>query len=123
MEINKEWAKKFANEWVESWNTHDIERILSHYSDDIEMTSPLIMERLKQPNGYLKGKDKVRAYWEIGVNCTPPLKFELIDILLGVDSLTIYYLSVGRRVVAETLQFNGEGKVSKGIAHWSVKSN
>lgn len=121
MKINNEWGKTFAQEWIESWNAHDLDRILSHYSDDIEMKSPLIIERLKKSGGYLKGKDEVKAYWQIGVNSTPPLKFELIDILLGVDTLTIYYRSVGRRVVAETLEFNNEGKISRGIVHWSLQ--
>ena len=35
-------AQRFALEWIESWNSHDLERILSHYSDDVEVTSPLI---------------------------------------------------------------------------------
>jgi ketosteroid isomerase-like protein len=122
MRIDNEWAQKFAEEWIDSWNTHDIERILSQYSDDIEMTSPLIIERLKEPSGRVKGKEKVRAYWQTGLYSTPPLKFELIDVLVGIGSITIYYRSVGRRVVAETLQFNTKGKVNKGMVYWSIQS-
>ncbi len=35
-------ANTFAKEWLESWNSHDLDRILSHYSDDLEITTRLI---------------------------------------------------------------------------------
>lgn len=39
--IDREWALEFARDWIESWNSHDMDRILSHYTDDFEMSSPL----------------------------------------------------------------------------------
>ena len=39
--IERAWAEEFARDWVESWNSHDLERMLAHYADDFEMTSPL----------------------------------------------------------------------------------
>src|SRR3989441_9324770 len=44
--IDRNWAEAFAREWVDAWNAHDLERILSHYTDDFEMASPLIVERM-----------------------------------------------------------------------------
>jgi ketosteroid isomerase-like protein len=29
-------AEAFASEWIEAWNSHDLDRILAHYSDDFE---------------------------------------------------------------------------------------
>ena len=37
--IDPEWALAFAADWIESWNAHDMNRILSHYTDDFEMSS------------------------------------------------------------------------------------
>lgn len=118
--INIKWAMNFAEEWIDSWNSHDLERILSHYTDDFEMSSPLIVERLGIQEGQLKGKDAVRRYWLPGMSMKPPLQFDLIDVFVGVSEITIYYNSVGRRVVAETLSINTDGKVMRGIAHWST---
>ena len=50
----------------------------------------------------------------------PPLSFELEDVLVGVNQLTIYYRNVGRRVVADTLTFDNSLKVVSGTAQWSV---
>ena len=44
--IDPQWATEFAQEWIDSWNSHDLDRILSHLSDDFEMKSPLILERI-----------------------------------------------------------------------------
>ena len=41
--IEKKFAEQFAQEWIDSWNSHDLSRILSHYADDFEMSSPVIM--------------------------------------------------------------------------------
>jgi ketosteroid isomerase-like protein len=120
MMINKEWAESFAKDWIESWNCHDMNRILSHYTDDFEMSSPLIVERLGLAEGKLKGKKAIREYWLPSLSMNPPLQFELIDVLVGVSEITIYFKNVGRRVVAETLFINNSGKVTHGIAQWSL---
>jgi hypothetical protein len=116
--IDPVWARQFAEEWIEAWNSHDLGRILSHYSDDFEMTSPLIVERMHEPSGTLRGKDSVGAYWQIGLAATPPLKFELIDVFAGVNSITLYYRRASGRLAAEVLIVNEQGKVVKGMAHY-----
>lgn len=116
--IDREWALQFAREWIEAWNSHDLERILSHYTDDFEMTSPLIVTRMHEPSGTLKGKDNIRPYWQLGLAATPPLKFELIEVLVGVNSVTLHYRRAHGTLSAEVLVFNDQGQVIKGIAHY-----
>jgi ketosteroid isomerase-like protein len=111
----------FAEEWIEAWNSHDLERILSHYTDDFEMSSPFIVQFMNEPSGTLRGKDAVRAYWRTGLARVPSLKFELADVLIGTDSLTIYYTNQAGVRVAEVLLFDGRGAVFKGSAHYSTK--
>jgi hypothetical protein len=119
--IDQHWATVFANDWIDSWNSGDMERILFHYADDFEMASPLIVERTGTANGTLKGKQAVRAYWEPSLRADPPLRFELVDLLVGIDSITLYYINVGRRIVAETLILDDELRVVRGMSQWSVK--
>lgn len=59
--ITKEEANHFAREWIEAWNSHDLERVLSHYTDDFEMSSPFIVGFTGEPLGTLRGKESVRA--------------------------------------------------------------
>ncbi|MCP4680373.1 MAG: nuclear transport factor 2 family protein, partial [Deltaproteobacteria bacterium] len=57
-------AKEFAEEWIAAWNAHDLDRILAHYTDDFEITSPMIKVALGVETGTLKGKDAIRKYWQ-----------------------------------------------------------
>jgi ketosteroid isomerase-like protein len=118
--ISTDEAKKFAEEWINSWNSHDLDHILSHYSDNFEMTSPFIVSLMNEPSGTIKGKQNVRAYWARALERIPDLHFELIEVLASVNSIAIYYHAVlGKRAV-ELLFFDNSGKVARGIAHYNV---
>ena len=116
--IERAWAEAFAQEWIEAWNTHDLKRILSHYTEDFEMSSPLIIQRMGEPSGTLRGKHNIRPYWEIGLAQQPPLHFQLLNVLVGVNSLVLHYRTASGRLAAEVLTFNEEGQVIKGAAHY-----
>lgn len=117
--ISKEFAQHFAEDWVESWNTHDLDRVLSHYTEDFEMTSPYIVAVAGEPSGTLKGKDKVGAYWSAALKKFTDLHFDLIDVLYSMNSVTVYYHSVSRgSKVLEFFMFDESGKVCKAIAHY-----
>jgi ketosteroid isomerase-like protein len=62
--ISREFAERFAEEWVAAWNARDVARILSHYDDDFEMASPRIVEIAGEPSGVLRCKERVGAYWD-----------------------------------------------------------
>jgi ketosteroid isomerase-like protein len=112
-------AEKFAQAWVDSWNSHDLDRIMSHYADDFEMTSPFIVRLMNEPTGTIKGKENVRAYWAKALERLPDLHFDLIEVLASVTSITVYYHAVlGKRAV-EVLFFDENGKVRRGIAHYN----
>ncbi|HSI44516.1 MAG TPA: nuclear transport factor 2 family protein [Methylotenera sp.] len=116
--ISREFAQKFSDHWIESWNSHDLDQILSHYDDDFEMSSPYIMQIAGEPTGVLKGKNNVGAYWRSALEKIPTLKFELVDFLTGVDSITIYYRGV-HGMAAEVFIFNSADKVIKAYAHYA----
>jgi ketosteroid isomerase-like protein len=115
--IDPKWAKEFAQEWIDAWNAHDITRVLSHYTDDFEMRSPLIIERMGVASGMLKGKHAVRPYWEGALAASPQLKFVLHDVLVGTNAIALYYYSVTKdRMVVELLTFNEQRQVVSGSA-------
>lgn len=117
--IDATFAQQFAEAWINTWNSHDLEAILSHYTEDFEMSSPLIVERMNEPSGTLKGKDQVRPYWQIALKRTPPLRFTLCHVLIGANSIIIHFQRESGQFGAEILTFNDERKVVKGAAHWT----
>jgi hypothetical protein len=116
--LNEAFARKFAGEWIAAWNSHDLNRILEHYTDDFEMRSPIIIERVGEASGTLRGKARVGAYWEAALKADPPVKFELIGVYAGIKSVTLHYRSVGRRMATEVLEFNSNYQVVRGSAHY-----
>ncbi len=115
--IDATFAREFAADWIDAWNAHDLERILAHYTDDFEMRSPLIVERMGVASGVLRGKAAIREYWGKSLASTPQLHFELHDVLVGVDSIVLYYHSrTAGQMRAEALTFNAERKVAAGAA-------
>ncbi len=115
--IDPTWAREFAEDWVATWNSHDLERVLAHYTDDFEMRSPLIAERGFSPSGVLRGKAAIRPYWGAGLaNAKPPLTFELLGAYAGVETVAIHYRSVGRKYVVEVIELDAERRAIRGSA-------
>jgi ketosteroid isomerase-like protein len=112
------FAERFAKEWVAAWNAHDLDRVLSHYEDDFEMSSPIISSLAGEASGTLRGKPAVRAYWAKALELIPSLRFELLTVLTGVNSVTVYYKG-HRGLAAEVFHLSGSGKVSKAFAHYA----
>ncbi|MGB2693252.1 MAG: nuclear transport factor 2 family protein [Thermodesulfobacteriota bacterium] len=117
--ISKEQAQELAKDWIDAWNSHDINHILSHYSDEVVFTSPFIVKLLGDKTGTIQGIANLRSYFIKGLEAYPNLKFELYQVLTGVDSITLYYKTVNEMLAAEVMELNSEGKIAKVIAHYS----
>jgi hypothetical protein len=72
---------KFAEHWVAAWNSHNLEEIMSHYEEDVELISPVAAQLLQDPSGRVVGKDALRNYFRKGLETYPNLKFTPKGIL------------------------------------------
>jgi Mg2+/citrate symporter len=114
--IDKTFAEHFANGWIDSWNKHDMSRILAHYSDEFEMSSPIIVKIAGEPSGTLKGKAAVGAYWMKALALIPDLHFDLIATFIGVNSITLNF-KWARGLSSEVFVFGSDQKVTRSYAH------
>lgn len=108
-------ARRFAEQWIDAWNRHDLDAVLAHYAEGFEFSSPLIVDIAGEPGGILRGKDAVRGYWAQGLARIPELRFELMDVLTGIDRIVLYYRG-HRGMVAESLEFDPDGRVVRAAA-------
>ncbi|MDZ7583269.1 MAG: nuclear transport factor 2 family protein [Thiobacillus sp.] len=108
-------ARAFAVGWIDAWNAHDLDAVLAHYSDDFEFSSPLVIQVAGEPTGTLKGKAAVQGYWRAALASVPTLRFDLVDVLTGVDCLTILYRG-HRGLAAELFEFDANGRAVRGRA-------
>jgi ketosteroid isomerase-like protein len=111
--------REFAHEWIESWNSHDLDRILSHYSDDFEITTPMIKVALGIDSGKIKGKEYVRNYWQAAFKKVPDLKFELLEVAQSINSIAIYYKAVMNKLAIEVMFFNESGEIKEVVVHYN----
>ena len=118
MVIDRAFAEAVADEWIAAWNAHDVERVLSHYADDIEMASPYARLIAGEESGVLRGKDVLRAYWTAALLRLPNLHFTLRDVFLSSYSVAIYYEAAEGKRAVECLHFGPEGLVTRAAAHY-----
>jgi len=120
--IEQEQADAFAQAWLDAWNRHDLEAILSHYSDNIEFISPVVVRLLGDHTGKICGKPALRSYFEKGLATYPDLFFRLEKALPGVQSITLYYQSINDLVAAEVMEFDAQHRVVRVLAHYAPRS-
>lgn len=119
MSASHEAAQEFGGHWVAAWNAHDLESILLHYEEDFEMHSPVMVSIAGAESGCLRGKEAVGRYWALALAKYPDLKFDLLHVLRGVDSVTLVYQGV-KGVSAEVFHFSPSGKVARAFAHYQT---
>lgn len=115
-------ATHVADEWFAAWNAHDLDAILTHYADDVEFVSPFVAVLNDDPDGVIHGKEALRVYFARAFERFPDLHFEPLDVLVGVDSVTLYYVSVGGRLAAEVMTLGPDGRVVRVLAHYREPS-
>ncbi len=111
-------AVRLAHEWIEAWSRHDLDGIMAHYADNITFTSPFVVTLANEPSGTLHGASALRAYFTKGLAAYPDLQFELLDVLVGVKSVTLYYRSVKAKLAAEVMNLNGNGLIARAEVHY-----
>lgn len=113
-------AKEFAADWIAAWNSHDVERILAHYTETVVLTSPKVARVLEDPAGQVAGIDALRNYFGKALALFPNLKFTLIEVMQGLSSVVLYYENQSGTHTGEFMEFNSEGKVTRVVANYSV---
>jgi len=121
-QITPAHAQHFTQDWLAAWNAHDLDRILAHYTNDFEMTSPLIPQITGEPSATLRGKPAVRAYWQKALQLIPDLQFKHLATFTGVDSIAIHYLGAKNRPSLEVFHFapSHPHLVQKAFAHYAT---
>ena len=106
-------ARQFAEHWIAAWNSHDLDSILSHYSSEAVLTSPVAAKLLNNPVGNVEGKEAVGAYFKRGLEAYPNLNFQLLDVMWGLSSIVLCYVNQKGKKTAEFMELDANGVVRK----------
>lgn len=116
--MSKDEAWELARDWVAAWDAHDLERIMAHYSDEVELISPVAARLLGLADGKVSGKAALRAYFKRGLGAFPELHFELKDVFVGLGSVVLLYANQNGTQTAEFMELAADGKVIRVVANY-----
>ena len=105
--MNHSDAVAFADRWLAAWNSHDIEAVLTHFTDDVVFTSPVAAQVVPDSAGVLRGKEALRSYWTTAIDRIPDLHFSLVAVYAGIDHVVINYRNHVGGLVCEVLRMSG----------------
>jgi len=118
--MTEDEARSFAAEWIEAWNSHDLDRIMTHYAEDLVLVSPIAAQLLNDPAGMVRGKDSLREYFQKGLNAFPQLRFDLIEVMRGLSSIVLYYKNQKGTKSGEFMELNPQRKITRVVANYSA---
>ena len=118
-QLTDEAAQQFAHEWIDAWNAHDLERILTHYAVDVVLISPMAAKLLPESGGQISGIAALRRYFSEGLTAFPKLRFHLIDVSAGPGTLVLLYRNHSGATVSEFMEIDEARKVKRVLATYS----
>ena len=118
--MTRDEAWNLANHWVAAWNVHDLDLIMTHYEEAIELTSPVAAQLLGTSDGKVLGKANLKTYFQRGLEAYPELNFRLEDVLWGVNSVLLYYTNQKGTRTGEFMELSATGKVARVVANYNA---
>jgi ketosteroid isomerase-like protein len=118
-----EQVEQFVQHWCASWNTHDLEGIVGHFSEDATFTSPKAAQIAGSHT--LHGKDALRDYWRTAIERATTRFFTPERVVWDPErrELALIYISDVdgyRRRATEFFRFNDAGEVYAGEAMYGA---
>ena len=110
----------FAHKWVDACNSHDLDRIMGLYSEDVIFKSPRVEKISGEEAGTIHGKAAVRDYWRRTLEMRPDLEFTLGQVFAGVDSIALEFRVKDRLHGIEFMQLNSEGQISFACGNYLI---
>jgi uncharacterized protein (TIGR02246 family) len=115
-------AQSLAESWIAAWNSHDLERVLALFTDDVVFTSPKAVAIMGRDT--VTGKAELRAYWTVGLARAQGLRFRLRELIADAErrSLAIVYdaeVNGQPYQAVELLHLHASGRFCRGHAMYS----
>ena len=105
-------------DWIEAWNTHDLERIMSHYADEVEFTAQTVIARWGKADGKLIGKEELRLHFDKGLALAPDIHFTVEKILWAPNGYAVLYHRENGNRAMDAVELNEGGQAAKVTAYY-----
>jgi ketosteroid isomerase-like protein len=126
MKLSQDLISNHIKQWINAWNSKDIDTILSLYCDNIELSSPKVKKLL---SGYetniINNINDLKRYFSIGLKKFPNLKFEPIDFVTKGNIIILEYVAYPNDQVKwnvlEKFELDKNGKVMRSSVYYSIE--
>jgi len=113
--------EEIALKWFDSFNTKNLEALLSLYADDARHFSPKLKIRQPETEGWIKGKTELRNWWADAFKRLPSLHYQVNTLTANSDRIFMEYLreveGEPSMMVAEVLEISNSKIQSSRVYH------
>ena len=110
-----------ATKWFDAFNDHNLEELLSLYDENAQHYSPKLKIRHPESNGFIRGKDALRAWWKDAFNRLPTLNYEMTRLTPYENRVFMEYVrhvqGEGDLYVGEMLELENGKIVASSVFH------
>jgi len=110
---------RFCTEWLEAWNDHDIDRVVSHYTDPVTIHSPFLQAVQAGLSGSPMSRQQLRTVYGRAFTAYPDLHFVPINIFVGTESVVCHYRSVNNLLAAENFFLDATNHAHLVVCHYA----
>jgi hypothetical protein len=80
-----------AKKWLNSFNAHDLEKLLDLYHEDAQHYSPKLKLRKPETKGLITGKDALREWWQDAFHRLPALHYSCTNLTANTERVFMEY--------------------------------
>jgi steroid delta-isomerase-like uncharacterized protein len=81
-------SEKMFREYFESWNTHDVEKMASFFTEDC------VYDNLARGQTY-RGKDELKSWAKASFDVIPDFKIDITSLFISVDLVACEWVMTG----------------------------
>ena len=83
---------QIAEQWFAAFNAHDLEALLALYDDDAQHFSPKLKIRQPETEGWVKGKEALRSWWQNSFDRLPTLQYIPTSFTANEERVIMEYI-------------------------------
>ncbi len=128
MDIDRTYVWSHCETWIHAWNRRDLNKILSHYTDELIFISPKISLFLPEnKEKIIRTKKDLSIYFANAFQKLPTMQLEMVDVIfdpVGRTAVLDYWnhLTPTHSVrVMERMRYSREGKIDNVMVCYGIE--
>ncbi len=103
--------REYADRWLEAWNGHDLEAIVSCYAENVEFAIPAVVSDSSEER--FRGREELRTHFRHGLELAPNLTVTEESLLVGPGGFAILYRREDGHRAIEAVELDASGLVAR----------